>query len=244
MVSATETTRAPVIASCDRQTIFPRTRRRFATPERLPHRRGVEREISATGLMLPGFHLLVASETRQRPEPLQSLPGGLGSLRASLTPNSLATATTDMNFIYFGHWSEPLRLNTGTMTLAATLLANFRTIHFPRSEDRLMPFPTTTPDWWTKAKARFADRRAVDAYRQRLRRELVAHGHRLVLDHLESNPEGGWRLHIFVADENALSLLADISEGQCGAGDPLDFDPEEFVADHLNRLERLGSDFN
>jgi hypothetical protein len=126
-------------------------------------------------------------------------------------------------------------------TLAATLLANFRTIRFPAFDDRSTP-PSTVPDWFAKAKARCSDRRAVDAYRQRLRRELVAHGHRLFLDHLEPDPEGGWRLHIFVADDHALSIVANFSEGRFGPGDPVDFDPEEFVTDHFNRMERLGSD--
>jgi hypothetical protein len=87
------------------------------------------------------------------------------------------------------------------------------------------------------------DRRAVDAYRQRLRRELVAHGHRLFLDHLEPDPEGGWRLHIFVADDHGLSIVANIAGGQYAAGEPVEFDPEEFVTDHLNGLESLGSEF-
>jgi hypothetical protein len=151
-----------------------------------------------------------------------------------------------MKSIHLEHGFGATRLNTGTMTvhstLAANLLANFRTIRFPASDYRSTP-PSTVPDWFAKAKARCSHRRAVDAYRQRLRRELVAHGHRLFLDHLEPDPEGGWRLHIFVADDNALSTLADISEGRFGPGDPVDFDPEEFVTDHLSGLESLGSEF-
>ena len=32
--------------------------------------------------------------------------------------------------------------------------------------------------------------------------------------------------HFFLADDHALSILTDVSEDQCGPGDPLDFDPE------------------
>jgi len=177
------------------------------------------------------------------PEPRQSLPEGPDRLHAPLTSDRLPTATTDMESMVLEHGFGVTRLNTGTMTLAATLLANFRTIHFPRSEDRSIPTSTTRPDWWAKAKARCADRLAVDTCRQRLRRELVAHDHRRFLDHIEFDPEGGRRLHIFVADDHALSIVAKIAGGQCGAGDPVDFDPEEFVADQLHRLEGFDSDF-
>ncbi len=130
---------------------------------------------------------------------------------------------------------------TAHSTLADTLIANFRTIRFPASDDHSTPPSTTHPDWWATAKARCADRLAVDTYRKRLHLELVAHGHRLFLDHLEPDPDGGWRLHIFVADDHALSIVANFSEGRFGPGDPVDFDPEEFVTDHLNSMERHGS---
>jgi hypothetical protein len=150
-----------------------------------------------------------------------------------------------MDSMVLEHGLGGARLNTGTMTdhsdLAATLRANFRTIHFPRTEDSSRPPDDPHSDWWEAAKARRAERLAIAAFRQRLCQELVAHGHRRFLDNLEPDPEGGWRFHIFVADDHALSILADISEGRFGPGDPVDFDPEEFVTDHLNRTERLGS---
>jgi hypothetical protein len=76
-------------------------------------------------------------------------------------------------------------------TLAATLLANFRTVHIPAS-DRAEGQPT---DWWAMAKARRAESRAAYACRDRLRRNLVQHGYHRFLDHLESDPAGGRRLH-------------------------------------------------
>jgi hypothetical protein len=129
---------------------------------------------------------------------------------------------------------------TAHSTLAATLIANFRTICFPWSEDCSMPAAPSHADWWKTAKARRAERLAVDAHRQRIRRRLVEHGHRC-LDYLESDL-AGWRMHTFVADDDALSCLADISEGPCGPGDPVDFDPEEFVMQRISGLDWMDTD--
>ena len=144
------------------------------------------------------------------------------------------------------HGFGAARLNTGTMTdlptLAATLLANFRTIHFPRSEDRSTPPVPGRPDWFATAKARRAERLAVEAYRRQLRQRLHD-GHHRFLDHLEPDPEGGWRLHIFVEDDGALSLLDGITDQECGPGDPVSFDPEQFVMERLGYLNQSDSDF-
>ena len=121
---------------------------------------------------------------------------------------------------------------TDIQALAAALLANFRTIHFQPSEE-CFPRAPSHWDWWESAKARRADRQAVYDYRQRLRNELTAHGHRQFLDHVELGPDGGWRLHLFVADDAAMLLLDRITEGRCGAGDPASFNPEEFVQEQL-----------
>ena len=59
---------------------------------------------------------------------------------------------------------------------------------------------------------------------------------------MEPDPEGGWRLHIFVADKAALSLLDELTEWECGPGDPVSFDPEEFVAGDLRDLLPYCSD--
>jgi hypothetical protein len=138
------------------------------------------------------------------------------------------------------------RLNTGTMTahstLAATLIANFRTIRFPWSDACSMPPAPSHSDWWRTAKARRAHRLAVDVYRRELRQRLAKNGSHLLLDLLEADPDGGWRLHIFVADDLALSILADISERTCGPGDPVDFDPEEFVMQRIGGLGWMDSD--
>ena len=136
----------------------------------------------------------------------------------------------------FGTRIRGFRLNTSTMTdlltLAAKMLANFRTIRIPRSEDS-SPRPQTHSDFWQAAKARMADRRAVYAYRDELRATLIEHGHRRFFDRLEADPEGGWRLHLFFADDDAASLLDEIGGKLCVMGDPVALDPEECVRERL-----------
>jgi hypothetical protein len=130
---------------------------------------------------------------------------------------------------------------TDLLTLTATLLNNFRTIHFQPSEE-CFPRASTHWHWWQAAKARRADRQAVDHYRQRLRNELTAHGHGQFLDHVEPDLDGGWRLHLLVADDGAMLLLDEITEGRCGAGDSASFDPEEFVLTQLDAWRGCAKD--
>jgi hypothetical protein len=73
------------------------------------------------------------------------------------------------------------------------------------------------------------------AWRDRFRRELTDHGHPF-LDCLEADPAGGWRLHIFVADEPAVALLDTITKDTCSPRNPVTLDPEEFIAEQLRRL--------
>ena len=169
-------------------------------------------------------------------ETLPDRPRRLGRFQASLTPDGIPRAARTMRTIYLGQQFRGVRLNTGTMTdiqaLAAALLANFRTIHFQPSEE-CFPRSQAHWDWWQAAKVRRADRQAVYDYRQRLRYELIAHGHHQFLDHVELGPDGGWRLHLFVADDAAMLLLDRITEGRCGSGDPASFNPEELVQEQL-----------
>ena len=124
---------------------------------------------------------------------------------------------------------------TDLADLAAALVTNFRTVRIPASE-RPEGQPT---GWWAMAKGRREDSRAAYACRDRLRRLLVEHGHHRFLHHLEPDPVGGWRLHFLVADDAALPLLDELTEGMCGPGDPVSFDPEEFV---LERIRHLSED--
>ena len=144
-----------------------------------------------------------------------------------------------MQFIHLEQGFEGVPLNTGTMsdpqTLVRHLLANFRTIRLPAEVPPVRP--TLQPsDWWAMAKARLAEKRVLYNLRDRLRRVLIEHRHRFI-DCWEPDPEGGWRLHIFVLDDDALPLLDGIDGRRCEPGDPVDFDPEEFVIERLRELE-------
>jgi len=118
---------------------------------------------------------------------------------------------------------------TDLARFVATLLANFRTIRIPAQEED----PNPAGDWWGAAKARRAEKLAVYAYRDHIRRELVRHGHDRFLHHLEPDQDGGWRLHFFFANDGAVSLLDEITDGRGGLGDPARLDPEEFVRERL-----------
>jgi hypothetical protein len=118
---------------------------------------------------------------------------------------------------------------TDLASIATTLLANFATIRIPAQNDAA----DLSGDWWGAAKVWRTEKRAVRAYRDELRAALVAHGHRQFLDYLEPDPDDGWRLHFFFAEHAALSLLDQITDGRCDAGDPVSFDPEAFVREQL-----------
>ena len=44
-------------------------------------------------------------------------------------------------------------------------------------------------------------------------------------------------LHIFVLDESGLMLMGKIDGWRCEPGDPVAFDPEEFVIERLRELD-------
>ena len=140
-----------------------------------------------------------------------------------------------MQFIVLEQGFEGAQLNTRIMsdiqTLASHLLANFRTIRLPAEAPNLEP-----ADWWAVAKARRAEKRVLYDLRDRLRRVLNQHRHRFI-DYQEPDPEGGWRFHVFVLEEDALALLDDIDGVRCDPGDPVEFDPEAFVIERLRESE-------
>jgi hypothetical protein len=124
---------------------------------------------------------------------------------------------------------------TDIETLANDLLANFRTFRLPPEALPARPDPEPT-DFWAMAKARRAEKRVLYDLRDRLRRVLIQHRHRF-FDHLEPDPEGGWRIHVFVLDGDALALFDGIDGRRCEPGDPVDFDPEEFVIEQLREVD-------
>jgi hypothetical protein len=144
-------------------------------------------------------------------------------------------AARTMQSIVLEQGFEGAQLNTDTMsdlqTVARHLLANFRTIRLPAEAPNLEP-----TDWWAVAKARRAEKRVLYDLRDRLRRVLNQHRHQFI-DYQEPDPEGGWRFHVFVLEEDALALLDDIDGVRCDPGDPVEFDPEAFVIERLRELE-------
>ena len=167
----------------------------------------------------------------------QSLPGSRGRWWGAATNPTTATQPPQTRqSIHLEQGFEATRLNTGTMTdlaiLADTLLGNFRTLHIPGSKRGHQP----SGDWWARVRARRAGGLAAYARRDQLRRALVQHGYRCFLDRLECDPAGGWRLHIFLAENAALTLLDELTEGACGPGDPVSFNPEGFLAERLRHL--------
>jgi hypothetical protein len=144
-----------------------------------------------------------------------------------------------MQFIVLEQGFEGVRLNTDTMsdlqTLARHLLANFRTIRLPAETPSVQP-DSQPPDWWAMAKVRRAEKRMLCDLRDGIRRVLNQNRDRFI-DCQEPDPEGGWRLHIFVLGEDALALVDGIDGRRCEPGDPVDFDPEEFVIERLRELE-------
>jgi hypothetical protein len=112
-------------------------------------------------------------------------------------------------------------------TAAHTLLDNFRTIRITVETQSGPPDPAGK-DWWAVIKAK----NRCEAIRRILRQ-----GRHRFIDHLERDPDGGWRLHVFPVDRDAAALLNAI--GDCGPGDPVTFDPGKFVFQSLQEMEQL-----
>jgi hypothetical protein len=171
---------------------------------------------------------------------------GLSGFWAPLTPTGLPGGARTIEFMVLEHGFGATRINTSTMThlptIAAALLANFRTIHFPRPEDLATPSVPSRSDWFATAKACRVERIAVDSYQRQVGQRLHD-GHHRFLSHPEPDGEGGWRLHIFVEDDGALSLLDGITDRECGPGDPVSFDPEQFVMERLGYQNQSDADF-
>jgi hypothetical protein len=143
--------------------------------------------------------------------------------------------------------SEGRRINTSDMTdlptLAATLLSNFATIRLRRSE-QLWTGPV--PDPPLHLHCRFVETATrvqnliLGCNRQYLRQCLLDDGYRAFFDRLEGGGPDGWRLHFFCLDLSAVHVLYGAGLGECGPGEPVTFDAEEFVIRRLRQLEQCG----
>jgi hypothetical protein len=142
---------------------------------------------------------------------------------------------------------ERRRINTDEMTdlttLAATLLTNFATIRLRRCE-QLWTRPVPDPPLQLYCKllqiALRGQNLILSCNRQYLRQRLLDDGCRAFLDRLEGDGPHGWRLHFFCLDPQAIAVLYDAGLGECGPGETVRFDAEEFVMHRLRQLERCG----
>jgi hypothetical protein len=116
---------------------------------------------------------------------------------------------------------------TDLATLAGTLLANFRAVRVP-APNIVRPKPGRVGGGIGAASREAGSIRLPRSYPPVPDRA----GYRF-LDCPEADPDDEWRLHIFIADHAGLSFLEEVTFGACSPGDPVDFDPEEFVRDRL-----------
>ena len=125
---------------------------------------------------------------------------------------------------------------TNLSTLAATLLTNFATIRLPTCE-RLWTWPVSDRSLDLQCKVLEI---TLGCNRLYLRQRLLDDGYRAFFDRLEGDGPHGWRLHFFCLDRSAVTALHDADPGECGPGEPVRFDAEEFVIRRLRQLERCG----
>ena len=172
-------------------------------------------------------------------QPARNLPGRLSQSPGATDRGNDRHTGQNSGLIDLEQGFEGTRLNTGTMSDLQTLADTCWRTSTPSGSPPRCPLsrPNLQPcDWWAMAKARRAEKRVLYEFRDRLRRVLIQHRHRFI-DCQEPDPEGGWRLHIFVLDEDALPLLDGIDGRRCEVRRSGDFDPEQFVIERLRELE-------
>ena len=144
------------------------------------------------------------------------------------------------------HGFRPDWVNTAMTTapdiLVARLLANFVTVRFPRTEvvwtilEEEMPCDLR---FTCLGHALQAETLAAGCRRTALRAGLWQRGYHQVLDRLEGEPAGTWRIHLFLPTREAIDVLSELTDGRISPGDPLAFDPEPFVTRGVQRIARL-----
>ena len=126
------------------------------------------------------------------------------------------------------HGFGATRLNRSVPTKSAAPTApgftDFRTVRVPGLSSPL-PLPK---DEWVAVQRRLVGRRIAVEGRDLLGRFLTEAGYRFQT-YSEEDVDGEWRLHFF-ASKAALAYLEQITGPTCGPGDPIDFDPSDFLA--------------
>jgi hypothetical protein len=124
------------------------------------------------------------------------------------------------------------------LLLAPDMPAACITIRFPPSPR--LARSAIEPSAWSPIPVwlRRAERRAVHAYWELLRRLAARRGKPVVLDRIEQCATGaGWQIHFICADPATVTLLHDIATEESGPGDLLDFEAAENIRQWLRRLE-------
>jgi hypothetical protein len=125
-------------------------------------------------------------------------------------------------------------MTPNVLCLTTNLVANFVTVVIP------------APKWaWDRTRIDHdLTLDEIEEYRTRFRRELSRHGEGRCLDCIEIDALGNWRIHFFALNEEVISILGNAAarfpEIACGPGEAAGFDPKEFVASRLDRLEKEG----
>jgi hypothetical protein len=177
----------------------------------------------------------------------QSLPDGLVRCPAPLGHEMSGERTRTFEKILLEHTFRGHRINRcmthDLPTLTATMLANHLTIKFPRS-NALSEFAQLPQDASDSERRRLehvvaGENLIIRCHRSALRLGLLEVGHRQFLDHVDTNPDGDWVIHMFFADASAsaIPLVAGITNGTVTAESAT---PNfKALIDHrLKRLER------
>jgi len=131
---------------------------------------------------------------------------------------------------------------TDLSTLATTLLGNFVTVRFPGYEPvwDVLDDENLAPDARHRClgHALRCEELLIRCHRFNIRQRLIEAGHHQFLDLVEADPAGGWRIHLFLADDAVVGLMQEITDGVIGTGDPVRYDPKAFVERRLQRLKK------
>jgi hypothetical protein len=130
---------------------------------------------------------------------------------------------------------------TDFLALRTAMFANFVTVRFPRCEQVWTILAEDLPfDVRIRClnHALRAETLRIRCFRQNLRVALFAESYRQFLDYVESDPSGGWRIHLFLGDADAIALVPSITTGDVRRGDPIRLDPEAFMERRLARIEK------
>jgi hypothetical protein len=149
-------------------------------------------------------------------KPRQSLPRRLRQAPGTMNPRTLSEAFQNYRIRPLQRRSRVTGLNTSMTQPEFLLVADTVTdfIMYPTS-DELRQSPD---DPLVIAKAR----RAVTLYFHLLQATLAKHGHEVLLDRLDHDPDIGWLIHYRARDPVTITMLHDIAAGDHAPSDPVE----------------------